>query len=55
MSEHTKSTTPINKGQFTLEPQERATEFERRRGFGHEEAYAENRRQWAESSPTICC
>lgn len=40
--------TPINKGQLILEPQARAEEFERRRGAGVEEAYAENRRQWSE-------
>ncbi len=40
--------TPINKGQFTLEPPERIAEFERKRGFGVEEAYLENRRQWVE-------
>lgn len=39
---------PINKGQFTLEPPERIAEFERKRGFGVEEAYRENRRQWVE-------
>jgi len=40
------TTTPINKGQFHLEPPERVAAFERRRGSGHDEAYAENRRQW---------
>jgi radical SAM protein with 4Fe4S-binding SPASM domain len=40
--------TPINKGQFTLEPPEREAAFERRRGAGVEAAYAENRRQWSE-------
>lgn len=40
--------TPINKGQFTLEPPERNAEFERNRGFGNEQAYAENRQQWEE-------
>lgn len=39
---------PINKGQFTLESPEREAEFEQKRGFGVEEAYRENRRQWAE-------
>lgn len=48
MSNQSNSTIPINKGQFTLEPPERVTEFERRRGFGNEAAYAENRRQWEE-------
>ncbi|NVJ91187.1 MAG: SPASM domain-containing protein [Methylocystaceae bacterium] len=42
------SYTPINKGQTILEPAEREAEFERRRGYGVEEAYQENRRQWAE-------
>lgn len=39
--------TPINKGQFTLEPPEREAEFERRRGHAVELDYAENRRNWA--------
>ncbi|MBI4060212.1 MAG: SPASM domain-containing protein [Elusimicrobia bacterium] len=38
--------TPINKGQFTLETPERSALFEKNRGFGNEEAYRENRRQW---------
>lgn len=42
------SYTPINKGQQILEPRARIAEFERRRGFGVEESYRENRRQWAE-------
>lgn len=42
------SYTPINKGQFTLETPEREAVFEKNRGFGHEEAYRENRRQWEE-------
>jgi len=40
--------TPINKGQFTLEPLERQAAFERKRGFGVEGDYLENRRQWME-------
>ena len=40
--------TPINKGQFSLETPERIAEFERRRGAGCEEDYAENRRLWSE-------
>ncbi len=40
--------TPINKGQFTLETTEREQAFERNRGLGNEEAYAENRRQWSD-------
>ena len=40
--------TPINKGQFTLEPPEREAKFERKRGFGVEDDYRENRRQWTE-------
>jgi radical SAM protein with 4Fe4S-binding SPASM domain len=39
---------PINKGQFLLEPPVRVEEFERKRGFGVEAAYRENRRQWTE-------
>jgi hypothetical protein len=39
--------TPINKGQFTLEPPERVAAFERNRGHGVEAEYAENRRQWS--------
>lgn len=46
--EHDASYTPINKGQFTLETAEREALFEKNRGFGYEEAYRENRRQWAE-------
>jgi len=42
------SYTPINKGQFTLEPPERRIDFERKRGFGVEAAYLKNRRQWSE-------
>lgn len=40
--------TPIDKGQFSLEPPERIAEFERRRAFGHEKEYAEYRKNWAE-------
>lgn len=40
--------TPINKGQFTLESPERETEFEKKRGFGVEEDYLENRRHWTD-------
>lgn len=40
--------TPINKGQFTLEPPDREADFERKRGFGVEAAYRENRRQWTD-------
>jgi len=47
-NDFTQSYTPINKGQFTLEPPEREIEFERKRGFGVEDAYRENRRQWTE-------
>lgn len=43
-----KTNTPFNKGQFTLEPPERIVEFEKKRGFGVEEKYRENRRQWLE-------
>ena len=44
--------TPINKGQFTLETAQREQAFERNRGFGVEEAYAENRRQWTDYPKT---
>ena len=37
---------PINKGQFTLETDERAELFEKNRGYGVEEAYKENRQLW---------
>ncbi len=40
--------TPINKGQFTLETPKREAEFENKRGFGVEDAYRENRQQWAD-------
>ncbi|QCO07169.1 radical SAM/SPASM domain-containing protein [Azospirillum argentinense] len=40
------SYTPINKGQFTLDTPERAAAFERARGHGCAEEYAENRLQW---------
>lgn len=40
--------TPINKGQFTLEPVEREAAFERNRGYGVEEDYAANRKRWSE-------
>ena len=39
---------PINKGQFTLEPPERVLDFETNRGFGCEEDYRENRRDWTD-------
>ncbi|MSP24324.1 MAG: radical SAM protein [Myxococcales bacterium] len=42
------TTTPINKGQFALEPPERLASFERLRGSGCEDAYRENRRLWHE-------
>lgn len=37
---------PINKGQFTLETPEREAAFEEKRGFGHAEAYRQNRADW---------
>lgn len=37
---------PINKGQFTLETEDRIKEFEKKRGFGVEAAYKENRELW---------
>lgn len=48
MSEQNTSYIPINKGQFSMEPPERDALFEKNRGFGVEEAYAENRRLWTE-------
>jgi len=42
------TTTPINKGQFTLESPERVAAFERNRGHGCEADYRENRRLWEE-------
>jgi radical SAM protein with 4Fe4S-binding SPASM domain len=44
--------TPIDKGQFSLEPPERVAEFERRRAFGHEAEYKEYRRRWTEYPKT---
>jgi len=38
----------INKGQFSLEPPEREAEFEKKRSFGVENFYLENRKQWRE-------
>lgn len=48
MAEENKPYVPINKGQFTLETDERIASFERNRGFGVENAYKENRRLWTE-------
>jgi len=48
MSNKMNSFIPINKGQFTLETTERILRFEANRGFGVEEDYKENRRQWTE-------
>jgi MoaA/NifB/PqqE/SkfB family radical SAM enzyme len=42
------STIPINKGQHNLDTPEREAAFEQRRGSGSPEAYAQNRRQWAD-------
>ncbi|TAN58594.1 MAG: radical SAM/SPASM domain-containing protein [Rhodospirillales bacterium] len=42
------SYTPINKGQHNLDTPEREEAFERRRGYGNEADYAQNRRQWSE-------
>ena len=39
---------PINKGQFTLETPEREAMFEKNRGSGVEQDYAENRKLWSE-------
>jgi radical SAM protein with 4Fe4S-binding SPASM domain len=46
VNEDTPKFIPINKGQFSLETPDRIERFERSRGFGVEEAYAENREQW---------
>jgi len=48
MSTQDKVFIPINKGQFTLETEERIHRFEQNRGYGVEDAYKENRRLWAE-------
>lgn len=39
---------PINKGQFTLETNERIQSFEEKRGHGVSEDYKQNRSQWTE-------
>lgn len=39
---------PINKGNVILETPGRESLFNEKRGFGHKEAYATNRRQWEE-------
>lgn len=38
---------PINKGNYILETPERIKQFERNRGSGCEDAYAENRKNWS--------
>lgn len=48
MSGQSESYIPINKGQFTLETDERAQRFEENRGHGVEKAYAENRKLWTD-------
>jgi pyruvate-formate lyase-activating enzyme len=39
---------PINKGQFSLETEERINSFEIKRGHGVQDAYKENRKLWVE-------
>lgn len=46
MAEQNESYVPINKGQFTLESEERIQRFEENRGYGVEDAYKENRELW---------
>jgi sulfatase maturation enzyme AslB (radical SAM superfamily) len=48
MSDQNSSYIPINKGQFSLETEERKKHFEQNRGFGVEEAYKENRKLWSQ-------
>lgn len=48
MSNQNSSYIPINKGQFSLETEERKKHFEQNRGFGVEEAYKENRKLWTQ-------
>jgi len=52
MSEHTTRFVPINKGQFSLESDERQAQFESNRGHGVDEAYRENRRLWTDYAKT---
>jgi len=46
MPHKNESFTPINKGQFTLETEERISRFEQNRGYGVEDAYKVNREHW---------
>lgn len=48
MSSQKKPFIPINKGQFTLEPEDRIGRFEKHRGHGVEKAYKKNREQWSD-------
>ena len=48
MSDQNSSYIPINKGQFSLETDERIKNFERNRGYGVESAYKENRKLWTD-------
>lgn len=48
MSSNNKPYVPINKGQFTLETDERKKRFEQNRGYGVEDAYKENRKLWTD-------
>ncbi len=42
----TEQTTPINKGNYSLETEEREAAFEKNRGYGWEKEYKEYRRKW---------
>jgi MoaA/NifB/PqqE/SkfB family radical SAM enzyme len=48
MAEQNESYIPINKGQFTLETEQRIQRFEESRGYGVEDAYKENRKLWTD-------
>ena len=47
MSKKTSDFIPINKGQFTLETEDRINNFEKKRGYGVENEYKINRQQWS--------
>lgn len=44
-----KLNTPINKGNYSMESDERNAEFEKKRGFGCQEEYKKNRQEWTEN------
>ena len=46
MKNKDKSYTPIDKGQFSLETDQRVLEFEKKRGYGNIEEYEEYRKKW---------